>query len=38
METGVEAGFHDVCAGHGLDWTVLLPRMRAGGRYHIATG
>jgi benzoyl-CoA 2,3-dioxygenase component A len=37
MEDGVAQAFHDVCRQHGLDWGVLLPRLRSEGRYHLET-
>ncbi len=37
METGVDEAFADVCRSHGIDWSQLLPRLRAASRYHVET-
>jgi benzoyl-CoA 2,3-dioxygenase component A len=37
MEAGVDEAFRTVCLSHGLDWSALLPGLRAAGRYHIET-
>lgn len=37
MEEGVQAALSDVCRQHGLDWHVLLPRLRDAGRFHVET-
>jgi benzoyl-CoA 2,3-epoxidase subunit A len=37
MEQGVDEAFRDACREHGKDWDVLLPELRANGRYHVET-
>ncbi len=37
MEAGVDEALSDVARGVGLDWSVLKPRLRAEGRYHVET-
>ncbi|RZI41080.1 benzoyl-CoA 2,3-epoxidase subunit BoxA [Herbaspirillum sp. HC18] len=37
MEEGVHAALIDVCRQYGLDWEVLMPQMRDGGRFHVET-
>ncbi len=37
MEQGVDEAFRDACRGHGKDWDLLLPELRANGRYHVET-
>jgi benzoyl-CoA 2,3-dioxygenase component A len=37
MEQGVDDAFRDSCRQHGEDWSVLLPALRAQGRYHVET-
>jgi sulfite reductase alpha subunit-like flavoprotein len=33
----VDEAFRSACSRHGLDWTALLPALRAQGRYHVET-
>ena len=37
MEAGVDEAFADVCRSHGLDWSHLLPELKAASRYHVET-
>ena len=37
MEQGVDEAFHHACREHGNDWSSLLPKLRAQGRYHVET-
>jgi len=37
MEDGVEAAFQSVCDSHGMDWSVLKPKLRETGRYQVET-
>ena len=37
MEAGVDEAFADVCRSHGMDWSQLLPELRAASRYHVET-
>jgi benzoyl-CoA 2,3-dioxygenase component A len=37
MEGGVDEAFADACRTQGLDWSALLPALRASGRYHVET-
>ena len=37
MEQGVDEAFREACRAHGVDWSALLPELRAQGRYHIET-
>ena len=37
MEQGVDDAFRTACAARGLDWDLLLPELRAAGRYHVET-
>jgi benzoyl-CoA 2,3-dioxygenase component A len=37
MEQGVDEAFSDVCRAAGMDWAMLLPELRRGGRYHVET-
>jgi benzoyl-CoA 2,3-dioxygenase component A len=37
MEQGVDEAFRDVCLRHKMDWAVVLPNLRAQGRYHVET-
>jgi benzoyl-CoA 2,3-dioxygenase component A len=37
MEAGVDEAFAEVCRQHGLDWTRLLPELKAQARYHVET-
>jgi benzoyl-CoA 2,3-dioxygenase component A len=37
MEAGVDEALRSVCLGHALDWSTLLPALRAAGRYHVET-
>ena len=37
MEAGVDDAFRAICADYGLDWSALLPTLRAAGRYHVET-
>jgi benzoyl-CoA 2,3-dioxygenase component A len=37
MESGVDEAFSDACRRHGLDWSAVLPALRANGRYHVET-
>ena len=37
METGVHIALAEICAGHGMDWEMLLPTMRESGRFHVET-
>jgi len=37
MEQGVEAAFAEACKAGGIDWSTLLPELRAQSRYHVET-
>jgi benzoyl-CoA 2,3-dioxygenase component A len=37
MEQGVDEAFRDACRENGKDWDVVLPNLRAQGRYHVET-
>jgi len=37
MESGVDEAFRHACRSAGLDWDDLLPRLKAGARYHVET-
>lgn len=37
MERGVTEAFRDLCRAQGLDWDILLPRLRESGRFHLET-
>ena len=37
MEAGVDEAFADVCRNHGMDWSRLLPQLKAASRYHVET-
>jgi len=37
MEAGVQEALAEICAGHGMDWDELLPRLRESGRFHVET-
>ncbi len=37
MEAGVDEAFADVCRSHGMDWSKVLPELKAASRYHVET-
>src|SRR5471030_201064 len=37
MEAGVNEAFADVCRSHGMDWSCVLPELKAASRYHVET-
>jgi len=37
MEAGVNEAFADVCRKHGMDWSGVLPELKAASRYHVET-
>jgi benzoyl-CoA 2,3-dioxygenase component A len=37
MEAGVNEAFADVCRNHGMDWSAVLPELKAASRYHVET-
>ena len=37
MEAGVDEAFADVCRSRGMDWSRLLPELKAASRYHVET-
>jgi benzoyl-CoA 2,3-dioxygenase component A len=37
MEAGVDEAFADVCRSHGMDWSQVLPELKAASRYHVET-
>jgi benzoyl-CoA 2,3-dioxygenase component A len=37
MEAGVNEAFADVCRSHGMDWSGVLPELKAASRYHVET-
>ena len=37
MEAGVDEAFADICRKHGMDWTSVLPELKAASRYHVET-
>jgi benzoyl-CoA 2,3-dioxygenase component A len=37
MEAGVDEAFAEVCRQHGLDWSSLLPELKAQARFHVET-
>ena len=37
MEDGVDEAFADVCRSHGMDWSQVLPELKAASRYHVET-
>jgi benzoyl-CoA 2,3-epoxidase subunit A len=37
MEAGVDQAFADVCRSHDMDWSLVLPQLKAASRYHVET-
>ncbi len=37
MEAGVDEAFADVCRSHSMDWSQVLPELKAASRYHVET-